>query len=115
MKYELPTKDDLVETPRDTVADAVIINVDIETWTQRGLSNESLQKLTQKEIDVEAPQCFFTYETGEGFRGDFVAAYYKQPSDRSKLGRILSKYGSAEPGTKIKVHFNDEGRAEVQL
>lgn len=114
-KKQLPTNKDVRTSPKDTVEEAVIIDYEITTWGDKNISDEAKAKLKAAGIDLEAEQVFFSYETKSGYKDEFIAAYYEKPSDMSKLGKILATYGSAEPGTVIKVHFDSKGKGTVQL
>lgn len=111
----LPTKEDVVTTPKNTVLEAVIIDVTVESWEEHLGESPGLNKIRDQDIDIEALQCFITFETESGHRDSTVATYYQTPSERSKIGKLLKTYGSIDVGTKIQVHYNAEGKATVQL
>lgn len=111
----LPTKEEVVETPKNVVLDAVVIDVTIESWQEHLGDSPGLNKIREQDIDIEQDQVFITFETENGHRDNTVATYYDKPSERSKLGKLLLAYGEIKPGTQVKVHYNDKGKSTVQV
>lgn len=115
----LPTKEDVQTTPKDTVLPAKITQTVIETWTERLKENpETLNKMLSRpdgEEFVNKKMVFLNWETEAGYKGNEIFGYYEEPSDLSKLGQALLKYGSLNEGEEIKIHFNSEGEGKIQL
>lgn len=117
-QYKIPTKEDLTTTPKDTVQEGVITAIEAMTWKEK-LTPEQLIKFKANNNyepgDENTPIVLLSYKTDEGHKGQVTFRWYDKPSDKSNIGKALAKYGSLEPGTRIKTIFNDKGFGELHL
>jgi len=111
----LPTKEDVKQTPKDSIEEGIIIETKQTTWKEH-LSIEAINNFNKsdktKEGDENNKIIVIDYEPGPG---EEIYNYYDKPSDKSKVGRFLNKYDSLEPGTKIKVKYDGEGHKTILL
>ena len=112
LNRKIPTKEDIVETPRNKTIEAVITNVDIKTWEEIITDPVKLKKFD----NPIAEQLIIYYENAaEGIKGKENYSFFEKPTDASKLGRFLKVYNRAEIGVKIQVYFDIEGKSEILI
>jgi len=112
LNRKIPTKEDIVETPRNKTIEVVITNVDIKTWEEIITDPETLKKFKNPKAD----QLIIYYENAaEGIKGNENFGFFEKPTDASKLGRFLKVYDRAEVGVKIQVYFDIEGKSSILI
>ena len=111
-QYKIPTLKDLKEIPKDTVVDAVIVDVIIQTWKEK-LDSETLKKFKQE--NHNQAQVFIKYDCTGIIREDSYT-FYEEPPTNSKLGKFMLKYnGFPETNTKIRVDFDKDSKSRIRL
>tara|TARA_R100001591_G_scaffold39587_1_gene51207 strand:+ start:5398 stop:5739 length:342 start_codon:yes stop_codon:yes gene_type:complete len=107
------TKKDVVESPKDTILDAVVIAANKTCWAEI-IAPDKLAKFDEPNKEI-IQILFETAFNGTNLAGEDTMAYYEKPMSNSKMGTFLIKYDSFEPGTKIKVIYDDKGFASIHL
>lgn len=108
----IPTKEDVQQSPRDVILDAVITKTSVLTWREllkdKPGAIEKIDEANRDKLIIN-----IEYETAAGFQGSQAVTHYPKPSDRTKLGKLLMKYGSIQTGTSIKISFDGEGNQTI--
>lgn len=103
---ELPTKEQVVKTPKNETREATVTNVEVTTWRDHlGGDMTKLEKFDEPDQKIVV----VSYETENGQEASDAFPYYEAPTDKSTIGKYLQKYGKFENGQKIVVYFNGEG------
>lgn len=112
-------KEEVVETPKDTVQDGEIKSLTKMTWkeylTNKIKNADKLKAALTKFENPEQKMIVMVFQTETGLIDEDTASYYSPIKERSKMGKILSKYGDLRVGTKIKVVFDGEGYPEIKI
>jgi len=108
-------KDSVVDSPKDTILDGVVTEIsEVTTWREH-LTAQGNEKSIDKFPNPDQEIVHISYETAgeDAIRGVDTVAYYEKPRDRSKLGKLLKKYGDLKEGTPVKIQFDGEGYSSI--
>ena len=105
----------VVESPKDQIMDGVITAISDKTTWNDHLTAMGNEKAIAKFPNPGQEIINVSYEVTKdpSLKGTDQVAYYDKPRDRSKLGKLLTKYGDLDVGTKIKIKFNGDGYSEM--
>lgn len=116
VEYKL---EDLVETPKDKIEDAIVTRLVQTTWreflkttTDPKKYEEVLEKFKEPDKKIVVIH-FKTDQTN--VEGNDTANVYNPIPDNSNLGKIISKYGGLNVGRKIKIAFDGNGYTSIHL
>jgi len=107
------TADKVVESPRDTVVEAVIVEVSKTTW-RNIIDPDKLNKFDFPDEEIVEIKYETKYKENH-IRGSKTYKYYENPMSNSKLGKFLTKYGKLEAGVQIKVFYDDKSIPKISL
>lgn len=107
----LPTQEDVTKLPKDETQQATVLSIIMEDW-EKHLTQEQSNKFGDNKKDV---QVFIKYETEQGFIGEDNLKHYDKPTDRTKLGKYLVKYGDFAVGQEIKILWDDKSKPTILL
>lgn len=99
--------DDVIEMPKDAVIEAVVVSME---------KVKAIDIFGDKAMNPEQEILKIYYEVlGYGLKGVEIVTYYPKGkiSSRSKLGKLIKKYGGLKIGTKIKVVFDSESNYNI--
>lgn len=109
----LPTKEEVIESPKDTITTGKVVGVEVSTWREFINDEEKIKKFgddADKDIVIIRFECL-----EHGFNGTQTYSYQNPPSDRSNLGRFLNKYESFDEGTEVKIDYDENGFMSIRL
>ena len=101
----------VIPAPRDTILDAHVIGLKKTTWREHLQDEEKIRKFKNPDEQIVS----ITWRTENGFEGSEQVPFYEKPSDNTKLGKILKKYGDLRKGTRLKILFDSNGYPSVHL
>ncbi len=111
MVLNIPKQKDLKVIPKDTIVDAVVIDLEETTW-------KDLTKDATKAKNLKNPDgcvLIVRYDAQGFIRNDTFPFELGQTTSTSRFGRYCEKYGDFTIGQKIKVQFDEEGKSEIVL
>ena len=105
----------VVESPKDAILEGVITEVSEKSTWREHLTAQGNEKSIDKfpNPDQEIINISYVVKGDESLTGFDTVAYYNKPKDRSKLGKLLMKYGDLDKGTVIKIQFDGEGYSSI--
>jgi len=112
MTFEM-NKDVVVQVPKDTLLDGVIISVEKTKWNKI-IDPDKLHKFEFPDEDIVQVKYEVKHED-KIMKGDETFRYYEFPMANSKLGKFLNKYETLKPEIKIKVDYNTKGIPSIRL
>lgn len=104
----------IVENPKDTVVEGVIIALEVMTWAEKLKEYPDRLKKFDKPDEKNAFISFECTHKGVIFKGEQSISYSETPLVTSLLGKLLNKYGDLSPGTKIKLDYDDKGKGKLR-
>lgn len=107
------TKKDIVESPKDMILDAVIIEANRTKWEEI-IPKEKINKFEEPKKEIIQVKFEVLFEE-KILKGEDTMAYYDKPMSNSKVGMFLNKYESFVPGTKIKVLYDSKGFGSIKV
>lgn len=109
---KIPSKDDIVESPKDVIVDAVVDSFEVTTWREFLDDETKSSKFDNPDKDIIVVR--YT-DTENGYNGTDTINLMNPPSDRSKIGKYLNRYGDFAKGQSIKVEYDGEGFSRIRL
>ena len=106
-------KKQVVQVPKDTILDGIVIDVKKSTWLQI-ISPDKIGKFENPndEILVISYECKFNDKI---LKGEDTVRYYPEPMANSKLGQFLEKYENLKAGVSVKVEYSGDGFPSIKL
>ena len=117
-KLELPTKADLRKVPCNETVDSVIVDVHKTTWLDIFGATKLMEYQKEGKFDNVETQIVVVVKTdSNGFfrEENFTFDTKYAPTDRSKYGRFVTRYGVPTVGAKVSVDFDAEGKSVILL
>lgn len=109
-ELNIPKLQDLKVIPKDETLDAVVIDLDVQTWEQLTKDNEKKKNLR----DPDGKVLIVKYDAAGFIRSDNFP-FTENPTNTSRYGRFIEKYGDFKVGQKIKVLFDEDGKSDILL
>jgi hypothetical protein len=121
---------DVKEGPKDTTMDGKVTAKWLTTWREhittttkdQKTADERLVKLATSMAGFNRPGSIddkivvIQYETNDGkYSGEEKCTYFENPHEKSKLGRIIKKYGGLKVGMKVAIDFDGKGYTSIRL
>lgn len=118
-EFKLPTKEDLRQVPSNRAIESKIVDVKITNWLDILGSDKLLEEQKKGNFENADNQIVVVVKTdSEGFLRDEKFYLFKdsKPTDRSKYGRFVTRYGKApEVDLIVSVDFDTEGNSTILL
>lgn len=117
-ELELPTKEDLRKVPCNEVVESIIVEVKKTTWLDILGAEKLAEQQKQGKFDNASTQVVVQVKTdSKGFlrEENFTYSTDYPPTDRSKYGRFVTRYGVPTVGTKVSVDFDADGKSTILL
>lgn len=119
MEYKLPTKNDLRKVPSNKTIESVIVDVKVTDWLELLGSDKLIEEQKKGNFENADNQIVVIVKTdSDGFFREEKFYLFKDlaPTDRSKYGRFVERYGEPpQVGMKVSVDFDNEGKSEILL
>lgn len=109
-ELNIPKQEDLKVIPKDETLSAIVLELEVKTWTD--ITKDELKKSKLK--DPQGKVLIMSYEAA-GFKRGAIFPFTDNPTTSSRYGRYIVKYGDFKVGQEIKVQFDAEGDSEVIL
>jgi len=109
-KLNIPKQTDLKVIPKDATVDAVVVDLEVRTWIEITKDEEKKKNLR----DPEGKVLCLKYDAA-GFLRNEIFPFSENPTNTSRYGRYITKYGDFELKQTIKVLFDDEGKSNIIL
>lgn len=106
-------KKSVVQVPKDTILDGVIIDVEKTTWAKI-ISPEKICKFDEPDQEIILIK-FETKYNDSNLKGEDTFKFYENPMANSKLGKFLEKYTDLKVGQSIKVDYNKDGFPSIRI
>lgn len=117
-KLELPTAEDLRKVPSNKTVESVIVDVKKTTWLEIFGATKLLEYQKDGKFDNVDTQVVIVVKTdSQGFMREENFTYSTEyaPTDRSKYGRFVTRYGIPAIGTTVSVDFDADGKSTILL
>jgi hypothetical protein len=101
----------VVETPKEIILQATVIQANKTTWAEI-ISADKISKFTEPEKEIVQIIAEVNHN-GEIFKIEDNFNYFEKPMSNSKMGQYLNKYNEIKVGQTIKVMFNKDGHAKI--
>jgi hypothetical protein len=103
----------VVESPRDVILDAVVVEANKTTWAEI-ISPDKLHKFDDPNKALVQIK-FETSYNNEQLRGEDTFNFFEKPMSNSKMGLYLVKYDEIRVGQTIKVIYNKDGFPKIKV
>lgn len=107
------TKEIVVESPKDTVLDGVIVEAYKTTWREI-IDPKKIENFNEPDKEIVQLKWQTKYKD-KVLSGDDTFAFYKEPMSNSKMGKFLLKYSELGIGIPVKIIFSGEGFGTIKL
>lgn len=109
-KINIPKAKDLKVIPKDETLDAIVVDLEVKTWSELTKDPEKRKNLREPEGTV----LIVKYDAAGFIRTDNFP-FTENPTTTSRYGKYIEKYGEFEVGQKVKVLFDEDGRSDILL
>jgi hypothetical protein len=110
--YNLPTKKDVKELPRDTEVEVLIYNYDIKPWNEIIKIQEKLDKFD----NPDQLQMILYYENKElNIKASENFPFFENPTSNTKLGKFLLKYSEIKLPMTVKIKYDKGGKGKIVI
>jgi len=108
-------KQDVVQSPADTIVKGEILEVGLTTWTDHLKDHpDRLKKFDNPEQQILTIRAKVEWE-GENLAINDTVPYSEKPTNLSKQGRLLEKYGQLNVGTQVMIIFDGKGIGKLHV
>ena len=118
MEYKLPTKDDLRKVPCNETVLSVVIDVQVTSWMEILGAEKLLEEQNKGNFKNAEKQVVVIVKTdSNGFFREEKLFFDKDiaPTDRSRYGRYVERYGVPQVGQEVSIDFDKEGNSAILL
>jgi len=116
--YTLPTKDDLRKVPSNETIESAVVNVEVTSWLEILGAEKLLEEQQKGNFEQAEKQVVVVVKTdSNGFLRDEKFYFFNDiaPTNRSKYGKYVERYGVPVVGQKVFVDFDNEGKSTILL